>query len=256
MRFWTSSGDGRRPLVQRPMMRSARSMSSTRSRMRWTSPRRRTSPSSRSMICPPMFSLRRVSSTLAWRCWACPSSRFHAGSLPFTFFLPALFWRSFRACSASWSRSRSRRSTLAKPAMTDRASAAAFSSLNSSSLTSTTSLTEISLRAELVAQLAEALEGEVGGEDGAGDLLLALLDALGQGDLALAGEEGDAAHLAQVEPHGILGAPHGAGSEVDGVQRSVVVVLHRRGPLDDLGGQASRPWRSRQPRCPWLRTSS
>ena len=93
--------------------------------------------------------------------------------------------------------------------------------------------------AELVAQLAEALEGEVGGEDGPGDLLLALFDALGQGDLALAGEEGDAAHLAQVEPHRVFGPPHGAGGEVDGVQRAVVVVLHRGGSLDDLGGHAT-----------------
>src|SRR5206468_4192964 len=42
--------------------------------------------------------------------------------------------------------------------------------------------------AEQLAQLAEALERQVGAEDGHRDLVLALLDALGQRDLALAGE--------------------------------------------------------------------
>src|SRR5438552_4700016 len=59
-----------------------------------------------------------------------------------------------------------------------------------------------------LAQLVEPLEGEVGGEDGARDLDLAFLDALGERDLALACEERHAAHLAQVEPDGILRAAH------------------------------------------------
>src|SRR6266545_4469375 len=69
--------------------------------------------------------------------------------------------------------------------------------------------------AERLAQLAEALEGQVGGEDGVGDLILALLDALGQGDLALTREQGDTSHLAQVETYRVLGAADRARREVD-----------------------------------------
>src|SRR2546427_3030502 len=79
--------------------------------------------------------------------------------------------------------------------------------------------------AELLTQLAEALDGEVGAEDGGRDLVLAFFDALGERDLALAREERDAPHLAQVEPHGILGAPDRTRGEVDRLGRPVVVVL-------------------------------
>src|SRR5438552_329670 len=64
---------------------------------------------------------------------------------------------------------------------------------------------------ELLAQLAEAFEGEVGREDRGGDLVLPFLDPLGEGDLALTRQEGDAAHLAQIEAHRILGAADGPG---------------------------------------------
>src|SRR4029453_17044415 len=98
MRFCTSSADGRRPLVQSRMTRSARSTSSRRSRRRCTRPRRCKSGSSRSMIWLPMLSARSFSSTRVCRCWACVSSRFHAGSLP----LPSRrrpddFWRGLRS---------------------------------------------------------------------------------------------------------------------------------------------------------------
>src|SRR5205809_231887 len=64
--------------------------------------------------------------------------------------------------------------------------------------------------AEVVADDADLLDGQGGREDGTGRLVLALLDALGQRDLALAREKGDAPHLAQVEPDGVFRAPHGA----------------------------------------------
>src|SRR6266542_1975845 len=94
------------------------------------------------------------------------------------------------------------------------------------------------LPAKLVPQLAEALDGEVRAEDGLGDLALALLDALGQRDLALAGEERDAPHLAQVEPYGILRAAHGSGGEVYGVAPALVVFVRGCRTLHHLGGQA------------------
>jgi hypothetical protein len=94
--------------------------------------------------------------------------------------------------------------------------------------------------AKLLAELAEALEGQVGAEDRRGDLVLALLDALGQGDLTLAREERDPAHLAQVEADGILGAPDRSGREIDRLGRAVVVVvvgLRLSLALADLGGE-------------------
>src|SRR5438132_8548057 len=78
---------------------------------------------------------------------------------------------------------------------------------------------------ELFAQLAEALEGEVGREDRSGDLVLPLLDPLGEGDLALARQEGDAPHFAQIEPHRIFGAADGPRRQVDRLGRAVVVGL-------------------------------
>ncbi len=150
MRFWTSSGDGRRPFVQRWMTRSARSTSSSRSRRRCTRPRRAGSPSSRSMIWLPMLSARSFSRTLRLRSIACVSSFFHAGSLILPLALrrgalpPPVLAFSFRALSTSWSRSRSRRSTPPKALTTVRVSSISFSSVNSSSLTSTTSLMEMS----------------------------------------------------------------------------------------------------------------
>ena len=90
--------------------------------------------------------------------------------------------------------------------------------------------------AELVAQEADLVDGERGGQRGARRLVLALLDALGEGDLALAREEGDLAHLAEVEPDRVLGAADRPRREVDApVGRLVVVDLGRR---LDLGGQA------------------
>src|SRR5438552_3143268 len=54
---------------------------------------------------------------------------------------------------------------------------------------------------------AEALDGEVGREDGPRDFLLPLLDALGERDLPLARQQGHPAHLAEVEAHRVLGSP-------------------------------------------------
>jgi hypothetical protein len=88
---------------------------------------------------------------------------------------------------------------------------------------------------QLIAEVLDLLEGQVGGEDGPSDLVLAFLDALGQRDLALAGEEGDAAHFTEIEAHRVFGAAHRAGGEVDGrVRRLVVVGLRLR---LDLGGE-------------------
>src|SRR6185436_15973514 len=67
-----------------------------------------------------------------------------------------------------------------------------------------------------------------------------LLVALGQGDLTLAREERDPAHLAQVEADGILGAPDRSGREIDRLGRAVVVVvvgLRLSLALADLGGE-------------------
>ena len=94
--------------------------------------------------------------------------------------------------------------------------------------------------AQLLAQLTESLDGEVRAEDGGRDLVLAFFDALGERDLALAREERDAPHLAQVEAYRVLGAPDRARREVDRLGRPVVVVLLGlllRLPLTNLGGQ-------------------
>ena len=90
--------------------------------------------------------------------------------------------------------------------MTERRSSSSFSSVDSSSGIVHDLLDGHDVLAELVAEGVDLLEGEVGGQDGAGHLVLALLDALGQRDLALAREEGHPAHLAEVEADGILGA--------------------------------------------------
>ena len=74
------------------------------------------------------------------------------------------------------------------------------------------------------------------------DLVLALLDPLGEGDLALAGEERHPPHLAQVEAHRVLGAADRARREVDRLRRAVVVVVLRLLlglALADLRGQAA-----------------
>jgi len=86
----------------------------------------------------------------------------------------------------------------------------------------------------------ESLDGEVGAENGGGHLVLAFFDPLGERDLALAREERDPAHLAQVEAHRIFGASDRARGEIDRLGRAVVVVLLGlllRLPLADLGRQ-------------------
>ena len=96
--------------------------------------------------------------------------------------------------------------------------------------------------AEVVADDADLLDGQGGREDGTGRLVLALLDALGQRDLALAREEGDAPHLAQVEPDGVFRAPHGARRQVDaaGLDGLVVVGLGIGGLARGLAGEPVR----------------
>ena len=78
--------------------------------------------------------------------------------------------------------------------------------------------------AQLLAERADLLDREARGEDGGGRLVLALLDALGERDLALAGEQGHLAHLAQVEADRILGAADRAGGQVDPARLRLLVV--------------------------------
>jgi len=85
------------------------------------------------------------------------------------------------------------------------------------------------LATQLVAEDADLLDGERRGERGAGGLVLAFLDALGQRDLALARQEGDLPHLAQVEPHRVLRAAHRPRRQVDAPVGGVILVsLGRR----------------------------
>src|SRR4030095_3236950 len=93
---------------------------------------------------------------------------------------------------------------------------------------------------QLLPELAEALEREVGAEDRRGDLVLAFLDAFGQRDLALAREERDTSPLAEVEAEGGLGAAARTRGQVDRLGGAVVVVVVglRLGlALADLGGE-------------------
>ena len=71
--------------------------------------------------------------------------------------------------------------------------------------------------AEPVLQRLELALGEVRRHHGPRDPFLALLDPLGERDLALAREERDAAHLAEVHPDRVLGAADGARREIDRV---------------------------------------
>ncbi len=76
-----------------------------------------------------------------------------------------------------------------------------------------------------------------------GDLVLPFLDPLGEGDLALTRQEGDAAHLAQIEAHRILGAADGPGRQVDRLGRAVVIGLlgwHRLALAPNLRGEPPR----------------
>src|SRR5713101_5132104 len=96
---------------------------------------------------------------------------------------------------------------------------------------------------ELLAQLAETFQGEVGRENRGGDLVLPFLDPLGERDLALTRQEGDAAHLAQIEAHRILGAADGPGRQVDRLGRAVVIGLlgwHRLALAPNLRGEPPR----------------
>src|SRR5437867_582142 len=70
---------------------------------------------------------------------------------------------------------------------------------------------------EPITERLELAPGERRAHDRPRDSLLPLLDPLGQGDLSLAGEEGDPAHLPEVHAHRVLGAADGTGGEVDGV---------------------------------------
>jgi len=95
--------------------------------------------------------------------------------------------------------------------------------------------------AELVAHGADLVEGERGREDSPRRFILALLDALGQRDLAFAREEGHTTHLAEVEPHGILRAPDGPRREIDAPRlgRLVVVGLGLSGLPGRLRGKTA-----------------
>ena len=65
---------------------------------------------------------------------------------------------------------------------------------------------------QLVAPDDDGLEGERALAEPGDHRLAAGLDALGDGDLALAGEQLDRAHLAQVHAHGVVGAVGGLGA--------------------------------------------
>jgi hypothetical protein len=95
--------------------------------------------------------------------------------------------------------------------------------------------------AEPVLERLELALGEVRRHHGARDAFLAFLDTLRECDLALPREERDAAHLAEVHPHRILGAADRARREVDrvarlGLDRFLALV---EGVLDLVQG----PWR-------------
>ncbi len=64
---------------------------------------------------------------------------------------------------------------------------------------------------ELVAPDDDGLEGQLAFAEARDHRLAAGLDALGDGDFALAREQLDGAHLAQIHPHGIVGALAGLG---------------------------------------------
>ncbi len=73
--------------------------------------------------------------------------------------------------------------------------------------------------------LLELAGGGAGARDGGGDVVAALLDLLGEGDLLLARQQGDLAHFHEVEAHGVvnLGA-------------LVIVLLDFVDPALDVGG--------------------
>ena len=124
------------------------------------------------------------------------------------------------ACWSELARSRRSRSTVAERADDHAASAASFSSGTRPRRDVDDVLDRDALLRSSSLSAWNSLDGEVRGEDRARDLVLAFLDALGERDLALAREERDAAHLAEVEPHRILGAADRARREVDRVGRA------------------------------------
>src|SRR5262249_57334520 len=91
---------------------------------------------------------------------------------------------------------------------------------------------------ELLAELTEALECEVGAQNRCGDLVLTFLDALGQRDLALAREERDTSHLAEVEPDGVLRATDRTRCEVDRLGGAVVCPFGAGPPAPSCPGAA------------------
>ena len=102
----------------------------------------------------------------------------------------------------------------------------------------TTSRTRSLPALQLVADVEDLRHRQPAGEQRAQDFLLALLDALGDLHLALAGEERDRAHLAQVQAHRVVGL----------AARLVVLVL-----LLLLLGLLGLPAPPRRPRWAWSR---
>ena len=107
--------------------------------------------------------------------------------------------------SASFSCSFQSRRTLSMTLQTRSMCHCSSNSASSSSASLTTSLTRIFWLAQLVAQLEDLLDRDRRVEHDLQHAPLAVLDALGDLDLALAGEQRDRPHLAQVHAHRVVG---------------------------------------------------
>ena len=127
-------------------------------------------------------------------------------------------------------------------------------SASSSSASLTTSLTRILLLAQLVAELEDLLDRDRRVEHDLQHAPLAVLDALGDLDLALAREQRDRAHLAQVHAHRVVGLASSRRPPLPPRPRPsclVLLVLARRGPwaASPISGDL-RLRRRRRSRCP------
>ena len=94
--------------------------------------------------------------------------------------------------------------------------------------------------AQALAPIEQRAIGERALGDAADHHVAAGLDALGDGDLALAGEQLDAAHLAQIHAHGIVGAADIGIVEIAGGALAALFLLAARGRGGGglLGGRA------------------
>ena len=143
-----------------------------------------------------VFLLRRISSSVSTIFWRFAST---SASMPFLREAAQVRRLSFRSCATL-----SRCFTLS---MRRRIRRSASSSSNSAVLVVGVAddvLDPDLVLPQLVAEVDDLADGHRGVEDGREDHVLALLDALRDLDLALAREERDAAHLAQVHPDRVV----------------------------------------------------